>query len=74
MTSPPNPAIEPTVTYEYLFFLPLSNRLRQPLDGRLRGYYQGFVPQVPRVTGYGPKNLVMTGSHQQQMARDPYTP
>jgi hypothetical protein len=26
-----------------------------PLDGRLGSYYQGLVPQVPRVTGYDPK-------------------
>jgi hypothetical protein len=31
------------------------NNSGHPLDGRLRGYYRGLVPQVQRVTGYDPK-------------------
>jgi hypothetical protein len=28
----------------------------QPLDGMLRGYYQGLVPRVPWAAGYGQKS------------------
>jgi hypothetical protein len=40
------------VTYVYLFYLLLSDRLQ---DGGLDGYCQGLVPRVPWAIGYGPK-------------------
>jgi hypothetical protein len=32
-----------------------------PLDGSLRGYYRGKLPQVPWATGYGPNLLDTIG-------------
>jgi hypothetical protein len=60
MASPPNPAVVPAVTYDYLFYLPSSEQPSHLLDVRHEGYYQGHVPQVPHAVGYGPKNLDMT--------------
>jgi hypothetical protein len=53
--SPPNPAMALIVTYEYLFCLPSSDRLRPPAREKAQGYCQGLVPYVPRATYYDPK-------------------
>jgi hypothetical protein len=37
MASPPNPTAIPAVTYEYLFYLPSSDRLRPPTRRKARG-------------------------------------
>jgi hypothetical protein len=41
MASPLNPVVVPAVTYEYLFFLRLSDRLRSPTRWKARGLLTG---------------------------------
>jgi hypothetical protein len=55
MTSSLNPVAVPVVTYEYLFYLPSSERLQSPTQRKAWGYCWGLVPRVSRATGYGPK-------------------
>jgi hypothetical protein len=55
MASPLDLVVVPVVIYEYLFYLLLSERLRPPARRKGRGYYQGLIPRVPHVIGYGQK-------------------
>jgi hypothetical protein len=55
MASPPNPAMTLAVTYEYLFYLSLSDRLWPPSRWKLERYYRGLVPRVPWTASYGLK-------------------
>jgi hypothetical protein len=64
MSSPPNPATTPTVTYEYLFCLPLSDRLRLPARGKAQGLLSGSCTLGTMGHWLWPINLVMTSSHQ----------
>jgi hypothetical protein len=41
----PNPTVVPIVTYEYLFFLPLSERLQPPAQRKAHGLLLGFCTQ-----------------------------
>jgi hypothetical protein len=52
MTSPSNPAMVPTIIYEYYFASRRVNATGHQLNGRLGGYYWGYGPRVPWVTGY----------------------
>jgi hypothetical protein len=57
MASPPNPVAVPIVTYEYLFYLLLSEWPGHLLNRRLRVYCRGLVPSVPWTAGYNLKHL-----------------
>jgi hypothetical protein len=74
MISPPNPAEVPTIPYENLFRLPLSDRLRPPAQQRARGLLSGQLPRVLWAVGYGPNLLDTIGSLQRHMAGEPCTP
>jgi hypothetical protein len=73
MASPPNPAVVPTVTSEYLFFLPLSERLWPPARWKAQGLLLGSC--APGIVGhrFWPKSLDTTGSHQRQTVGEPTT-
>jgi hypothetical protein len=72
MASPPNHVMAPTVTYEYLFCRPSSERLRPIAQWKARGLLSGSC--TPGITGHRLrlKNMVMTSSHQQHTAGESY--
>jgi hypothetical protein len=64
----------PAVTYEYLFYLPSSDRLQPPTQWMARGLLLGS--STPGTVGRRlcSKSLDTPGSLQRQTAREPYTP
>jgi hypothetical protein len=74
MISPLNPMDVLAVTYEYLFYPPSSDRLRPPAQRMARV----LLLKSSTLGTFGhrlhPIILDMTGSLQQQMAGEPYTP
>jgi hypothetical protein len=50
MASPPNPAVVPIVTYEYLFYLPSSEWPRPPALWKAWGLLPGSC--IPVITGH----------------------
>jgi hypothetical protein len=69
----PNPVEVPTVTYEYLFCRPLSDRLRPPSQWKAQGILSGSSTLGTAGHRLRPKILDTTGSLQWQMAGEPYT-
>jgi hypothetical protein len=67
MTSPLNPAMAPTVTYEYLFYQLLSDRLQPPARWKAHGLLLGSSTPGTTCRRLRPKILDMIGSFQQQM-------
>jgi hypothetical protein len=53
--TPPNPAVVPAVSYEYLFDLPSSERFRPLARRKVRGLLLGSCNRVLWVTCYSPK-------------------
>jgi hypothetical protein len=82
MASPPNLVMIPIVTYEYLFYLPSSERLQPPAQRKAQGYCWGLVPWVPRVAGYNRKIYIrpipssgkQMGNHAPHTGYGPTTP
>jgi hypothetical protein len=74
MASPPNCMVVPTITYEYLFCLLSSERLRPPARRKAWGLLLGSYTLGTAGHRLWPKNLDMIGSLQWQMAREPITP
>jgi hypothetical protein len=74
MISPLKAAETLIVTYEYLFYLPLSDRLRPPARRKARGLLSGSSTQSNTGHWLRPKILDTTDSLQQQTTREPYTP
>jgi hypothetical protein len=62
MASPPNPVVAPVVTYEYLFYLLLSERPWPPSQQQAQGLLSG--PCTLGTVGHWlrPKNLDTAGS------------
>jgi hypothetical protein len=72
--SPSDPAMAPIVTYEYLCCLPSSERLRPPARRKARGLLSGSYTPGTVCHRLQPKILDMTGSLEQQMTGESYTP
>jgi hypothetical protein len=73
MASPPDPVAVPVVTYEYLLYLPSSER-PQPLARRkARGLLSGSCTLATAGHWLWLKNLDMIGSLQRQTAQEPST-
>jgi hypothetical protein len=74
MASPLNPPMALIITYEYLFCLPSSERLRSPIGRKARGLLSGSC--TPGTTGHQlwPINQDMIGFVQWQMVGEHYTP
>jgi hypothetical protein len=49
MATPPNPTVVPTVSYEYLFCLPSSERFQPPARRMAQGLLSGF--STPETAG-----------------------
>jgi hypothetical protein len=62
VASPPNPTVAPVVTYEYLFFLPLSEQLWPHDRQKARVLLSGSCTPAIAVNWSWPKNLDTTGS------------
>jgi hypothetical protein len=74
MASPLNPVMAPAVTYEYLFCLPLSERLRTPAQWKARDLLSGSC--TPGTVGHRLRliNLDTTDSLQRQTGEKSHTP
>jgi hypothetical protein len=73
MALPMNLAVVPAVTYEYLFFLPLSEWLRPPAQQKAWGLLSGSYNLSTVGCLIRPKNLDTTNSLQQHPAGEPST-
>jgi hypothetical protein len=65
-TTPLNPAMVPTISYEYLFCHPSSDQLRPPSRWKTRGLLSGFCTSGTTGRRLRPSNLDTISSHQRQ--------
>jgi hypothetical protein len=62
MSLPPNHATVPVVTYDYLFYLPLSEQLWPPARRKAKGLLSGSCTPGTKGHQLRPKNLDATES------------
>jgi hypothetical protein len=74
MSLPLNVVAVPTVTYEYPFCLPSSERLWPPTQQKARGLLSGSCTLATTGRLLWPKNMDTTGSLQWQTTAEPFTP
>jgi hypothetical protein len=74
MDLPPNPMAVLAVTFEYLFYLLLSERLHPPAQWKARGLLSESCTPGNAGCPLWPKSLDTISSLQRQMTREPSTP
>jgi hypothetical protein len=73
MASPMNPAVIPIVTYEYLFCLPSSERLRPPARRKAQGLLSGSCTMDCRLWQKKSKYGLVPSSSKRLGNQVPYT-